>query len=84
MEAYRQKMAKHFNSHVKKRKFKLDDLVMRKTEVKKGEAGSGKLQPNWEGPYTISEVIKEGTFKLTNSMGRIIPRTWNANNLRKI
>ncbi|XP_050207935.1 uncharacterized protein LOC126657310 [Mercurialis annua] len=84
MEAYRQKMAKHFNSHVKKRKFKLGDLVMRKTEVKKGEAGSGKLQPNWEGPYTISEVIKEGTFKLTNSMGRIIPRTWNANNLRKI
>ncbi|XP_050207549.1 uncharacterized protein LOC126656965 [Mercurialis annua] len=84
MEAYRQKMAKHFNSHVKKRKFKLGDLVMRKTEVKKGEAGSGKLQPNWEGPYTISEVIMEGTFKLTNSMGRIIPRTWNANNLRKI
>ncbi|XP_050214387.1 uncharacterized protein LOC126665596 [Mercurialis annua] len=84
MEAYRQKTAKYFNSHVKKRKFKLGDLVMRKTEVKKGEAGSGKLQPNWEGPYTISEVIKEGTFKLTNSMGRIIPRTWNANNLRKI
>ncbi|XP_050217542.1 uncharacterized protein LOC126668379 [Mercurialis annua] len=84
MEAYRQKMAKHFNCHVKKRKFRLGDLVMRKTEVKKGEAGSGKLQQNWEGPYTISEVIKEGTFKLTNSMGRIIPRTWNANNLRKI
>ncbi|XP_050229324.1 uncharacterized protein LOC126678470 [Mercurialis annua] len=84
MEAYRQKMARHFNSHVKKRKFKLGDLVMRKTEVKKGEAGTGKLQPNWEGPYTISKVIKEGTFKLTNSMGITIPRAWNANNLRKI
>ncbi|XP_050233119.1 uncharacterized protein LOC126681617 [Mercurialis annua] len=84
MEAYRQKMAKYFNSHVKKRKFKLGDLVMRKTEVKKGETGSGKLQPNWEGPYTISEVIKEGTFKLTNSMGRIIPRTWNANSMGRI
>ncbi|XP_050217341.1 uncharacterized protein LOC126668172 [Mercurialis annua] len=84
MGAYRQKMARHFNSHVKKRKFKLGDLVMRKTEVKKGEAGTGKLQPNWEGPYTISKVIKEGTFKLTNSMGITIPRAWNANNLRKI
>ncbi|XP_050238164.1 uncharacterized protein LOC126687650 [Mercurialis annua] len=46
MEAYRHKMAKHFNNGVKKRIFKLGDLVMRKTEVKKGEAGSRKLQPN--------------------------------------
>ncbi|XP_050207569.1 uncharacterized protein LOC126656992 [Mercurialis annua] len=84
MEAYRQKMAKHFNIHVKKRIFKLGDLVMRKTEVKKGEAGSRKLQPNWERPYTVSKIIKEETFKLTNSFGRAIPRTWNANNIRKI
>ena len=43
----------------------------------------GALGPNWEGPYQIIEVVKEGTFKLTRLNGETVPRTWNVVHLKK-
>lgn len=43
----------------------------------------GKLMPNWEGPYTVIEVVRPGTYKLAGSDGIPIKNTWHAARLRR-
>lgn len=43
----------------------------------------GKLTPNWEGPYRICEVLRDGTYKLEDAQGQRLTHPWNTNNLRK-
>ncbi|RRT36091.1 hypothetical protein B296_00039796, partial [Ensete ventricosum] len=42
-----------------------------------------KLAPNWEGPYRVIEVVRDGTYTLATMEGRVLPRTWYKSNLRK-
>ncbi|XP_074326740.1 uncharacterized protein LOC141664684 [Apium graveolens] len=42
-----------------------------------------KLQPNWEGPYKVVEVVRLGTYKLETLAGEDIKNTWHASHLRK-
>ena len=43
-----------------------------------------KLQPNWEGPFEIYEVVENGAYKLKEIHGgKLVPRTWNASHLKK-
>ncbi|RRT72769.1 hypothetical protein B296_00011348 [Ensete ventricosum] len=35
----------------------------------------GKLAPNWEGPYRVVEVVREGTYTLATMEGRVLSRT---------
>ncbi|RZR73971.1 hypothetical protein BHM03_00030315 [Ensete ventricosum] len=41
----------------------------------------GKLAPNWEGPYRVVDVVREGTYTLATAEGRVLPRTWHISNL---
>ena len=41
-----------------------------------------KLSPPWEGPYTIAEVICQGTYRLKDSDGNTLTNTWNIEQLR--
>ncbi|XP_035832008.1 uncharacterized protein LOC118481031 [Helianthus annuus] len=43
----------------------------------------GKLAPKWEGPYIIDEVLGKGAYKLRTMNDKEVPRTWNAQQLRK-
>ncbi|RZS27544.1 hypothetical protein BHM03_00061042, partial [Ensete ventricosum] len=43
----------------------------------------GKLAPNWEGPYRVIDVIRDGTYTLATMEGRVLPRTWHITNLQK-
>ena len=47
-------MAKHYNSRVRHRGFKVGDLVLRKVTGVTRDPSLGKLDPNWEGPYRIT------------------------------
>ncbi|RWW35796.1 hypothetical protein BHE74_00059233 [Ensete ventricosum] len=42
-----------------------------------------KLAPNWEGPYRVIDVVRDGTYTLATMEGRVLPRTWHITNLRK-
>ena len=57
--------------------------MCRKLEATRSEEGRGKLAPNWEDPVRVAEVLGNGAYKLETLDGDLIPRTWNANNLRK-
>ncbi|CAL1369677.1 unnamed protein product [Linum trigynum] len=42
----------------------------------------GKLAPKWKGPYRVRVVVGARTFKLEHPDGKVVKRTWNAQNLR--
>ena len=82
MVVFRQKMAKYYNSRVKARTFRVGDLVLRRAEVSR-PIEKGKLSPNWEGPYQVTEFIRPGTYRLMDWEGHQLARPWNIENLRK-
>ena len=54
LTCYQDLMAKHYNSQVKHRDFKVGDLVLRKVVGVAKDPTQGKLNPNWEGSYKIT------------------------------
>jgi hypothetical protein len=42
-----------------------------------------KLSPPWEGPHSIAEVIRLGTYKLKDSDGNVLTNSWNIEQLRR-
>ncbi|KAK3039298.1 hypothetical protein RJ639_026682 [Escallonia herrerae] len=79
----KQRVARYYNQRVRSKQFQEGDLVLRKLEVSDPKAATGKLSPNWEGPYRVIKVLKPGAYALGTLSWEPIPRTWNAENLRK-
>nr|XP_025611865.1 uncharacterized protein LOC112705241 [Arachis hypogaea] len=79
----KQRMALRYNIKVIKREFEPNDLVLRRNDIGLPTPGEGKLAANWEGPYRIKKVMGKGAFKLERLDGKEVPRTWNADNLRR-
>ncbi|XP_050217513.1 uncharacterized protein LOC126668351 [Mercurialis annua] len=72
IEAYKQRITKYHNKRVKPLSFQVGDLVLRRADIAKGNAGVGKLEPNWEGPYRVIEVGRAGAYKIAHMSGRAI------------
>lgn len=68
---------------MKAKELKKGDLVLRNAQLTGIGQEKGKLSANWEGPYIIKEIVKEGTFILMDSSGKTLPWTWHSNSLRK-
>ncbi|KAL2236240.1 UNVERIFIED_CONTAM: hypothetical protein Sindi_0815700 [Sesamum indicum] len=73
-------MLRGHNKNVKPRSLQVGDLVLRKVEVSKHV---GKLDPNWEGPFKVIEIVGKGTYKLQDAQGKELPRPWNIQNLKR-
>jgi hypothetical protein len=43
----------------------------------------GKLQLKWEGPFLVISSSRPGSFRLKDMDGNDIPRSWNADELRR-
>ncbi|XP_057746752.1 uncharacterized protein LOC130966021 [Arachis stenosperma] len=81
--ALKQRMALRYNTKVLKREFEPNDIVLRRNDIGLPTPGEGKLAANWEGPYRVKKVMGKGAFKLEKLDGKEVPRTWNADNLRR-
>ena len=79
---YKQQLERYYNARVKVCKFNPGDFVFRNNEASNAER-PGKLSPNWEGPYKIKQVLGKGAYALEQLDGRVVPRTWNAAQLRR-
>ncbi|XP_035844008.1 uncharacterized protein LOC118490461 [Helianthus annuus] len=79
---YKKALEKYYNQRVAKQNFKTGDYVMRDNEASRMEP-SGKLGPNWEGPYVIQEDLGKGAYRLSQLDGTPVPRSWNIAQLRK-
>ena len=76
---YQQHARNFYAQKVKPCSFVVGDWVLRRIPTP-----CTKLQPNWEGPLEIAEVISNGAYRLKEIHGgKLVPRTWNALYLRK-
>ncbi|XP_010271742.1 PREDICTED: uncharacterized protein K02A2.6-like [Nelumbo nucifera] len=80
MVAQQQKMTRHYDSKVRRRKLKTFDFVLRKIIVP--TTGEGNFRPNWEGLYRVTRVLGPGTYRLEDLEGRQILMSWNSGNLK--
>ncbi|GJR92640.1 hypothetical protein Tco_0264814 [Tanacetum coccineum] len=75
-------MKKYYNSRFRGVTFRLRDFVDRSNDASHAVAG-GKLGPNWEGPYEVTEALRYGAYRLRSMDGTVLPRMWNIANLKK-
>ena len=80
---YQNLMARHYNSKVRHRDFRVEDLVLRKVMGAARDSSQGTLGPNWEGPYRITSWRRKGTYHLETLDGRKLQHPWNSEHLRK-
>ena len=73
MAAYKQKVARYYNSQVKSKALRAGDLVLRRATVSQPQ-NQGKLAPNWEGSYEVREVVRPGIYYLKELGGADLPR----------
>jgi hypothetical protein len=71
---YQQSLRRYHDKHVRRWDLNVGDLVLRLSQNNKGRH---KLTPPWEGPYIVVEVLKPGTYKLSNEKGKIFTNAWN-------
>ncbi|KAG7583508.1 Ribonuclease H domain [Arabidopsis suecica] len=83
IQNYQQAAARYYNSKVKSRPFFVGDYVLRRVFDNKKEEGAGKLGINWEGPYIVTEVVRNGVYRLKDLKGDPVQRPWNVINLKK-
>ena len=79
---YKTKIEKYYNRKVRPVSFKPGEFVYRRNEASRQE-DQGKLGPNWEGPYQVTEAYQNGSYKLKTMDDQEVPRKWHAVNLRK-
>ncbi|XP_071695896.1 uncharacterized protein [Rutidosis leptorrhynchoides] len=80
--AKKQRITKYYDKCVRERSYKLGDLVWHDNQASKAQ-NTGKLGPNWEGPYKVIAISNTGTYKLAELKGNPINRTWHAIALKK-
>ncbi|CAL8990767.1 unnamed protein product [Prunus brigantina] len=80
--AYKQRIAKYYDSRVKPRAFKVGDRVMRKVSLATKNPTEGTLGPTWEGPYEVTRISRPGAYQLRDPKGKTLPRPWNADHLK--
>ena len=79
LENYQKAAERYYNKRVHSRTFREGDWILRKVTGNKK-----KLEPNWEGPFEIIEVLGRGSYTLKNvCSGKIVPRTWNSMSLKQ-
>ena len=78
-EALKRRVKYKHSSKLKPRQFQVADLVMRKAHPYQLE---NKLPPKWTGPFRVTEALGNGAYRLETLEGGVIPRTWNATNLK--
>ncbi|XP_021971367.1 uncharacterized protein LOC110866529 [Helianthus annuus] len=79
---YKKQLESYYNAKMKKLNLVPGDLVLRANEASLQE-NTGKLGPNWEGPYRVIWANGKGSCKLETLQGEEVPRTWNLMQLRK-
>ncbi|XP_075088189.1 uncharacterized protein LOC142170232 [Nicotiana tabacum] len=83
MAAQKQVIEWYYNRIARLKYFKIGDYVLKKFFQSTRVANTGKLSPNWEGPYKIHGIIGKGAYELETLDGKILPSNWNVVHLKK-
>ena len=77
---YQQTLHRYHERKIRGRILEVDDLVLQRTQSTKEKH---KLSPPWEGPYTVTEVIRPGAYRLKDDNGDVLTNTWNIEQLHR-
>jgi len=77
---YQQTLRRYHERKIRGRILEVGDLVLRRTQSTKKKH---KLSPPWEGPYTVTELIRPDTYRLEDNNGNVLNNTWNIKQLRR-
>ncbi|GKE35308.1 reverse transcriptase domain-containing protein [Tanacetum coccineum] len=69
---YKTKMEQYYNKKVRPASFRPGEFVYRRNEASRME-DEGKLGPNWEGPYRVTEAFENGSYKLQTIEDKVVP-----------
>lgn len=64
-------MTRYYNSKVKKKVFRVNDLVLRRVFLSTKEIGVGTLGQNLEGPYRVKEEVRPGIYRVEWLDGKV-------------
>ena len=64
IQNYQQAAAQYYNSKIKRKPFFVGDYVFKRVFDNTREEGAGKLRINCEGPYIVTEVVRNGVYRL--------------------
>nr|GFB18596.1 reverse transcriptase domain-containing protein [Tanacetum cinerariifolium] len=76
------KLKGYYDAKVRGVSFRPDNFVYRANGASYAE-DAGKLRPKWEEPYEVTEALGNGAYKLRDTDGRELPRTWNICSLKR-
>ena len=77
---YQQTLHRYHERKIRGRILEVEDLVLRRTQSMKEKH---KLSPPWEGPYTVTEMIRPSAYRLKDDNGNVLTNTWNIERLRR-
>ena len=77
---YKQTLRRYHERKIRGRILEVGDLMLRRTQSTNEKH---KLSPSREGPYTMTEVIRSGTYRLKDDNGDVLSNTWNIEQLRR-
>nr|AAV32140.1 putative polyprotein [Oryza sativa Japonica Group] len=78
--SYQQALRRYHEKRIQAHILSIGDYVLQRVQ---SQAGRNKLSPKWEGPYTITQVLQPGAFKIADGDGRELANSWNIDQLRK-
>nr|AAP05806.1 putative GAG-POL precursor [Oryza sativa Japonica Group]AAT76358.1 putative GAG-POL precursor [Oryza sativa Japonica Group] len=78
--SYQQALRRYHEKRIRACILSIGDYVLRRVQT---QAGQNKLSPKWEGPYTITQVLRPGAFKIADGDDRELANSWNIDQLRK-
>ena len=72
IELNKKRVARSYNKKIRPKKFKEGDLVWKCVlPLKQRHPEWGKWSPTWEGPYVVTEVLKNGAYRYKNLEGEV-------------
>jgi len=79
---HKRRIARYYNSKVRRRAFAAGNVVLRKAEFSEQERRMGKLAATWEGPYRVKFVLGSGAYILETLGDKELTHPWNVQHLR--
>ncbi|XP_058099813.1 uncharacterized protein LOC131244184 [Magnolia sinica] len=81
-QCYQRRIARAYNKRVRKRSFKVGDMIMKRILPPHLPDSRGKFKPSWDGPLIIREVLPGGALRLTNLRGEDLSEPINADHVK--
>ncbi|RDX63380.1 hypothetical protein CR513_58193, partial [Mucuna pruriens] len=82
IEASKHRATRRYNTKVRLRDFRENNLVRKMEGETRKRRVEGKLAANWEGPFRDREALSNNAYRLENLNEINVPQTWNTSHLK--